>query len=111
VRWRPLPVLGARYATLARDPVAGTFVSVARMGGGRRFPRHRHVGDEQVVVLRGAYGDEVGDFAAGDWGSYPDGSQHAPRTVAGEDCWILTRLHHPVRFFGWRGVLQKLLGV
>lgn len=111
VRWRPLSVLGAHFAPLARDPVSGTFVSVARMSGGRRFPRHRHVGPEDVVVLQGAFGDHVGDFAPGDWASYADGSEHEPLTVAGPDCWILTRLHHPVRFFGWRGILQRLLGV
>lgn len=111
LRWRPLPTLGAHFAGLARDPATGTMLSVARMGGGRRFPRHRHVGGEDVVVLQGAYRDQVGEFASGDWGSYEDGSEHAPDTVAGAECWILTRLHHRVRFLGWRGVLQRLLGI
>jgi putative transcriptional regulator len=108
-RWRWLWAPGARWALLHESP-DGTRLMAGRMPGGLTFPRHRHVGPEDVVLLSGAYEDQEGRFAVGDYASYPPGSEHEPRTVAGEVCTIVFRLEAPNRFFGWRGLLQRLAG-
>jgi anti-sigma factor ChrR (cupin superfamily) len=49
-----------------------------RMAPGRGYPPHRHVGPEDVLVLRGGYRDEMGVHVEGSFVSYPAGSAHAP---------------------------------
>ena len=108
-RWRRLWAPGARWALLHADP-GGSRLLAARMPGGRIFPRHLHVGPEDVVLVSGAYDDDAGRFAVGDYAAYPPGSQHEPHTLAGQVCTILLRLEAPNRFFGWRGLVQRLAG-
>jgi putative transcriptional regulator len=79
------------------------------MPGGRRFPRHLHLGSEQATVLAGGYEDERGSFEAGDYVEYERGSEHGPDTLDGDPCWILFRLEGKVRFRGWRGLIQRLV--
>lgn len=105
--WRPL-LRGARIALLDHDTESGARLAVAHMPGGKRFPRHEHLGFEHAVVLSGGYEDERGEFLAGDYAVYPPGSEHGPQTLDGDDCWILFRLGGPVRFHGWRGAVQRL---
>jgi len=53
-----------------------------RMAPGFGYPRHRHIGPEDVLVLDGAYADEDGRcFEAGEFVRYPAGSAHAPRAL------------------------------
>lgn len=110
LEWWRLGLGGARMAQLAHDASTGVRLLVGHMPPGRRFPRHVHLGLEQVVVLSGGYDDERGEFVAGDFGVYEPGSEHGPETLDGDDCWILFRLDGPVRFRGWRGLLQRLMG-
>jgi anti-sigma factor ChrR (cupin superfamily) len=107
LRWRHLLVRGARIARLWSDPASGTSLLLGHMPGGRPFPRHRHPGGEDVVVLAGAYDDAWGHWGEGAYGVYAPGSEHRPVTQAPHECWILTRLPRPVEFTGWRGVLQR----
>jgi putative transcriptional regulator len=110
LRWWRLGLGGARMTQLAHDASTGVRLLVGHMPPGLRFPRHVHLGLEQVVVLSGGYDDERGEFVAGDYGVYEPGSEHGPETLDGDDCWILFRLDGPVRFRGWRGLLQRLMG-
>ncbi|HEX5759748.1 MAG TPA: cupin domain-containing protein [Thermoanaerobaculia bacterium] len=107
LRWRRLPVRGARIAPLWTDRATGTTLLIGRMPGGRPFPRHRHPGGEDVVVLAGAYEDDAGLWESGAYGVYPPGSEHRPLTRPPHECWILFRLPQPVEFTGWRGALQR----
>lgn len=100
---------GGRIAILLRDPVSRSQLCLGEMQGGRRFPRHLHVGSEQSAVLAGGYADERGTFEAGDYVEYERDSEHGPDTLEGDPCWILFRLEGGVRFRGWRGVVQRLL--
>ncbi|HVF60361.1 MAG TPA: cupin domain-containing protein [Thermoanaerobaculia bacterium] len=108
--WRWPLVRGARIATLWADRAAGTTLLIGHMPGGRPFPRHRHPGGEDVVVLSGAYQDDHGRWESGAYGVYASGSEHRPLTEPPHECWILTRLPRPVEFTGWRGLAQKALG-
>ena len=110
LNWWRLGLGGARMAQLAHDASTGVRLLIGHMPPGLRFPRHVHLGLEQVVVLSGGYDDERGEFVAGDYGVYEPGSEHGPETLDGDDCWILFRLDGPVRFRGWRGLLQRLTG-
>lgn len=49
-----------------------------RMAPGRGYPPHRHIGAEDVLVLRGGYLDDAGVHGEGSFVSYPAGSAHAP---------------------------------
>jgi putative transcriptional regulator len=108
VRWRHLPVRGARYATLLRDPYSGSTLYAAHMPGRRVFPEHIHQGPEDLLVLAGGYEDHFGSFEAGTFASYATGTKHRPLTEPDEECWILFRLEKPNLFTGWRGWAQRL---
>jgi putative transcriptional regulator len=107
-QWRTQLLKGGRMALLDEDAVSGAQLWLGEMPGGLRFPRHLHLGTEQVTVLAGGYEDERGSFEAGDYVEYERGSEHGPDTLDGERCWILFRLEGTVRFRGWRGLLQRL---
>lgn len=109
LRWRSAFVKGLRFSVLMRDAVTGSFLLLGHMSPKKVFPRHVHVGTEDVLVLAGGYEDERGTFEAGAFVSYEPGSQHGPMTEPDEECWTLVRLEQPNRFLGWRGVLQSLL--
>lgn len=109
-RWWSLGLNGGRVAVLFEDAVSKSLLCLGEMPGGRRFPRHEHLGFEQVTVLAGGYTDERGEFAAGDYAVYAPGSSHGPDTLDGDPCWTLFRLDGKVRFAGWRGALQRVFG-
>ena len=46
------------------------------------YPVHSHAGGEEIFVLEGAFLDEYGRYPQGSWVRYPDGSRHAPYTLA-----------------------------
>jgi quercetin dioxygenase-like cupin family protein len=52
---------------------------LVRVAAGARFPLHRHVGLERVVILEGGYRDEPGGSVhlPGDWHEMAPGSSHA----------------------------------
>ena len=108
LRWRRLPARGARIALLARDPHTQSVLLVGYMPARRSFPRHVHLGPEDVLVLAGGYADQFGTFEAGAYATYAPGSEHRPCTEPDEECWTLTRLELPNLFRGWRGWLQRI---
>ena len=109
IRWRHLPVRGARWARLLRDPWSGSALYVGHMPARRVLPEHVHQGPEDVLVLAGGYADHFGTFEAGTFASYAAGTKHHPLTEPDEECWILFRLEKPNLFTGWRGWVQRLV--
>ena len=109
-RWWSILLNGGRVSVLLEDTVTKSLLCLGEMPGGRRFPRHEHLGFEQVTVLAGGYADERGEFVAGDYQSYEPGSVHGPDTLDGDPCWTLFRLDGKVQFAGWRGRLQRIFG-
>lgn len=85
--WRATRFRGVHWLLLAGGEEAhderarpGATVLI-RMEPGCAYAPHRHVGPEDVLVLRGGYEDELGIHRQGDYVRYPAGSAHAPRAL------------------------------
>jgi len=52
--------------------------SIVRYAPDSHFPRHRHPGGEEVLVLSGTFSDESGHYPAGWYLRNPPGSRHQP---------------------------------
>lgn len=62
--WEPGPTLGCAIIHLPKGPaLADALVGFVRVESGVRFPVHRHLGDEVVIILQGALCDEDGALA------------------------------------------------
>ena len=109
IPWRRLSIRGARLAVLLRDRFTGSALILGHMPAKRAFPRHLHLGPEDVLILTGGYEDQYGTFEAGSYTQYAPGTEHRPLTEPGEECWTLLRLEKPNLFYGWRGWMQRLL--
>ncbi|HEU4952656.1 MAG TPA: cupin domain-containing protein [Holophagaceae bacterium] len=106
-RWSRLFTRGMDNLKLMLDPRTGASLYLIRLHPGGGFPRHRHRGGEDALILAGGCQDGAQTLEAGDWMSYPAGSVHAPVGDPEEGCWILTRVEQDeVAFRGWRGLLQ-----
>ena len=92
-------------------PSGGTMLML-RIGPGRRMPVHGHHGSELTQIVRGAYDDALGHFAAGDVADLDHDTEHQPVTAAGEACICVSALDAPLRFPGWFARrLQPLFGI
>ncbi|HED66391.1 MAG TPA: hypothetical protein ENJ09_12665 [Planctomycetes bacterium] len=78
VSWLPLHVEGS-----ASGATRGAATVLIRMEPGASYGAHRHLGDEEVLVLSGGYRDERGVYPRGTFVHYEAGSEHRP--VACED--------------------------
>ena len=74
---------GIYVKVLWTDEKSGDAAVLVRMDPGCEYPRHRHVGDEEVLVLQGGFRDERGEYRSGEFHRFAAGSIHAP--VALED--------------------------
>ncbi|MDF3068430.1 MAG: hypothetical protein K0R38_4031 [Polyangiaceae bacterium] len=78
--WVAAPIPGVQFFHLQGGPrVAHADNGLVRMAPGARFPTHRHLGSERVLVLAGGYTDEPSGrvYTAGDWHELREGSSHA----------------------------------
>jgi anti-sigma factor ChrR (cupin superfamily) len=57
------------------------------------FEEHGHRGGEEVFVIEGSFGDENGEYPAGSWVRYPDGSRHRAIT-RGEGALLFLKTGH-----------------
>jgi putative transcriptional regulator len=108
VPWRWALAPGAWYAELARDPWTRSVLLLGYLAPRRALPAHRHLAQEDVLVLAGGFDDVAGHHEAGEYAIYPAGSEHRPVTEPRQDCWCLVRLEKPNQLLGWRGWLQRL---
>jgi len=80
--WEPYP--GAAGLDMMRLHTHGRErVYLARWAAGASYPMHRHAGGEEIYVLSGELGDDLGTYPAGTWIRNPVGSQHAPFSKSG----------------------------
>jgi putative transcriptional regulator len=61
-------------------------IYVLSVPGGSRAARHGHSGAEFCTVLQGAYRDESGVFAAGDFAAADADGEHQPVVERRESC-------------------------
>ena len=89
IPWRRTRWPGTAIFFYASDRETGRVVALIRMAAGCGYPRHRHIGPEEVLVLRGGYRDEFGEHRTGNFVRYAKGTAHSPIALAGEDCVLL----------------------
>lgn len=109
-KWTKALMNGCSSAFLAHDPETGASLHLILLPPGRRFPNHRHRGDEHVLLLAGHAEDSQFYGVAGDWFHQESGTEHRHLQGRGDDvCWTLSRLEgHGVKLGGWRGVVQAI---
>ena len=101
-RWNVLWPQHVRLALLIRDAETDSELYLCHFAAKSTFPRHRHIGLEENVILAGGY--QTGDVRvnAGDWVIGTPGSEEIDYAYD-EECWCLSRVDPPgVRFTGWR---------
>jgi hypothetical protein len=77
--WIPLHLAGdSGTPESGQGSSRGAATVLIRMAPGRGYEPHRHVGTEDVLVLRGGYRDELGTYREGVHAHYAAGSEHAP---------------------------------
>jgi quercetin dioxygenase-like cupin family protein len=82
--WVPSAVPGTQLLHVQGGPrVASADNGLVRLEAGARFPSHRHLGLERVLVLDGGYHDEPSGrlYLPGDWHEMPAESTHAYRAL------------------------------
>lgn len=104
------PGIWMRSVLKERGGVANTYV--LRSGPGRSLARHGHHGLERVCVLKGAFTDETGRYAPGDFAEASDDLVHAPRTDPDGECICLISADGPMRMQGLIGrLVQPFVGL
>ncbi|MEM1449890.1 MAG: cupin domain-containing protein [Planctomycetota bacterium] len=77
--WRATRHEGVEWIDLVDEAADASQTVLIRMAPGCGYPRHRHIGPEDVLVLDGGYADGDGrTFRAGSFVRYPAGSEHSP---------------------------------
>lgn len=123
----PLPVARGRAADRVRFGrkryvAPGVWVRHAeRQAAGKdllyllRIPRgltavpHGHRGQEFTTVLKGAYADEAGVFAAGDFAEFNGGADHRPSVQGDGECICMIASERPMLMKSWAGRLVQVL--
>ncbi|MFM1886889.1 MAG: hypothetical protein RL026_2046 [Pseudomonadota bacterium] len=118
--WLASPAHGVNRRMLDRvgEEVA-VATSIVEYLPGCGFHAHTHGAGEEILVLRGRFSDEHGDYPAGTYLRNPPGTSHTPRPEAG--CTIFVKLRQfqagddqtvrvDTRNAGWRldGVPERL---
>lgn len=80
------PVRGVKIAVLSDDPARGVRKCLAWGMPGARHPRHRHHGEELILVLAGALGDHRGRYGPGDLCRSRTGSVHTETVLDEGEC-------------------------
>jgi len=86
-----IPFQPTRYAGVAihffhSDRASGHAAVMIKMEPGCSYPRHKHRGAEELLILQGGYRDEAGEHRAGEYVRYEDGTTHHPVALPGEAC-------------------------
>jgi len=74
---------GIRMKHLWADAPTNRRAVMSRIEPGARLPLHRHVGDELVFVIEGAFADESGTVTAGNMGYRPNSCVHTVSSPQG----------------------------
>jgi len=89
-----------RYSELnIGDPLRETSLFNIKSGG--NIPRHRHMGDEITVVLKGGFSDQDDHYEVGDFIVRTRGEIHTPVATQDKDCLCLSTLDEPIQITNW----------
>jgi putative transcriptional regulator len=77
---------GIRIHTVREDPSRSFRSVLVWASPGARYPRHRHLGDEEILVLSGRLRDERGTYGPGEICRSVTGSEHSEQVDGSEDC-------------------------
>jgi putative transcriptional regulator len=105
IRWKVLGP-GVWHHPLKLSTDARGDLRLLKVAAGRAMPEHGHGGAELTLILRGAYTDRFGRFAAGDIADLDEDVEHQPIVEAGEDCICLVGSERKARF---KGVMARLV--
>jgi anti-sigma factor ChrR (cupin superfamily) len=94
VDWPPQRRPGVSVRVLWKDDASGDAAVLIRMEPGATYPRHLHVGDEEVLVLQGGFRDESIELRCGEFHRFPGGSIHAPVAFEGTTPCVLFAVAH-----------------
>jgi putative transcriptional regulator len=83
--WREVAP-GIRFHLLAEDPARHLQAGLIWARPGARHPRHRHHGEEVVLVLEGRFKDERGAYGPGEICRSLPGSVHSEAVEGDDDC-------------------------
>ena len=99
IPWRTTRYPGVAVHFYASDARSGRVVALIRMEPGCGYPRHRHQGAEEVLVVQGGYRDERGSYTAGQFVVHGDGTTHTPVALEGPGaaaCVLLAVAHEGI---------------
>jgi putative transcriptional regulator len=77
---------GVRMHAVREDAARGFRAALVWASPGARYPRHRHLGDEEILVLSGRLRDDRGSYGPGEICRSVAGSQHSEQAEGAEDC-------------------------
>jgi quercetin dioxygenase-like cupin family protein len=97
--WKQTKQPGVSVRFLRTDKMTGDTSVLIRMDAGCGYPQHRHVGDEEVLVLAGGYRDELGTYRTGDYHLHKAGSAHHPVALDDGPCILFAVAHGGIEVF------------
>ena len=83
---------------------------IYRIEAGTAVPRHSHEGSEFTLVVSGGFTDETGSYGPGDLAVKGPEDTHQPVADPGEVCFTLAVRDGGLKFTGFMGLIQKLVG-
>jgi putative transcriptional regulator len=89
---------GIRLHVVDEDAVRGVRRCLVWAEPGARMARHRHGGDECILVLKGGLKDERGEYHPGQLCRSPAGSVHHEEVLPAEDCVCYVVYYGPLEF-------------
>ena len=92
------PIPGVKLHVLKDEPERGMRACLAWGSPGARMDTHRHLGDENILVLQGRLRDERGVYGPGDICRSRAGSVHSEEVLPGEDCICYVVYYGPLEF-------------
>jgi putative transcriptional regulator len=89
---------GIWFAPIAMQPENETCTYLIYGAPNKTLPRHTHTGQELTVVLNGAYSDDLGHFAVGDFAEADAEITHIQTVTADAECLCLISSDGPMKF-------------
>lgn len=103
------PGMGVRKA---RIDGSGDLLYLLRLPAGLKTIPHGHQGQEFTAVLKGAFADDEGQFAAGDFAEMTDEIDHQPSVLPDSECICLIASERPMKVTSLTGrIVQLMTGV